>query len=531
MSLTNSIRTDVIAANYDGAVYTAGQPIYSHSGAWGAKSRVLPLPGQVVFYNPATGLSTGTAATPTTVASLKVGVAVDYTGDGLSDDIIWFNDGMKATDFRDHSGRSSKCGLPAIVDGVWGANCFECGKTYTIRIIVKDPITEAFGSRTQGYQYEFSYTPPCSDCTTGDCLEAAVNPDEIMCGLYNKIKGVTHDPNWDITLNNLPLPENHEYRFDVAMLYDGVAAAYADDTTFEFCLTQSDSTCESCNQYTAIGGYSLDGVVDVVFSPATFVDAGTDYSVRGQVEDALVQLNAALGGNGSAVFLPAVGNCCTNNKIEVNTCLLAFELHDSAGVPIAPCNSSNPFSTDTIYAQCQDCNSTNSTFSPVAGLRFFSKPIEGECDCIAGDRPLVEYFSDVSVAFTGDFVQSNVRVNRRQEPTLPENQGYHWQTRERMARQLGFIEPYVINNRSETSGYPESNDFLARQTVSCKERYCVLSATVTPLTHQQSTGERNYVAQTIHLLIPDDHTTAKTSVLLAWNNYFGEVAGDITCAS
>lgn len=535
MSISNTLRTDIIATSANAAVYTAGQPIYSSSGVWGSKSTVLVPPGVAVFYNPATGLSTGTAATPSTVPLLKVGVAVDYDGDGQSDDIIWFNEGMASGDFLNHSGRSSKCGLPNIKQVVWGANCFECNKTYTIRVDVSDPVTEAFGRRDTGaYTYHFSYTPPCSDCTTGDCLEAAVNADEVMCGLYNKIKGITHDPNWDITLNSLPLPENHEYRFDVAMLYDGAAPAYADNTTLEYCLTAADATCENCSQYTAIGGYSLDGDPDVVFSPATF--SGTDpdeYSTKAQIESAVAQLNEALGGNGTAIFLPAVGNCCTNNKIEINTCLTAFELHGPGGAAdlITPCQESNPFSTDTTYAQCQDCNSANSTFSPVAGLRFFSKPVSGECDCIAGNQALVEYFSELDVAVTDGFVLSNVRVATMQDATLPENQGFQWQSKEIGTKQLAFHEPFVTGNWTGKFGYPEPNDLLNRVTVDCTERYCVLGAVVARKTRHDNTGETSYVKQTIHLLIPDDHTTAKTSILTAWNAYFGAVAGTITCAS
>lgn len=527
MSNTLGPRTTVIATSNNVAVYTEGQPISTVTSTKGthAKQTYLVAPGQVVFFNPATGLSTGTAATKSTVPLLMAGVAIDSDGDGSTDYIRWFNDGFTGCSARSLDGRAPNCGLASITDIFFG--CAECNQTYTIEVQVYDPITEAFGSKSLGYIYHFSYTLPCGDCTTGDCVEVAANADEIMCGLYNKIKGIENDPNWDIKLNGFPLPRDHEYRFDVAKLYDGTATDFSDNTTFEYCLTQSDTACENCDVFTAIGGYSLDGDPDVVFSPATFT--GTT-STRGQLASAIDQLNVALAGNGSAVFIPAVGNCCTNHKIEVNTCLLDFELHDHEGTVITPCATSNPFSELTRYSECQDCNSANSTITQRAGLRFYSKPIEGECGCLNGNKDKVEYYGEIEAYPVHGFKSNGGAWSaRRQAATLPEGQGFEWQGKEiRTLRQPG-TEPFVIKNFGGKYGFPEANDLLNQVTTNCKERYCVISAVIQQKTKHEMMGEVYFVPQTIYLLIPADHTTASASVLTALNNYLA--GGDCGVAS
>lgn len=535
MISTTSLRTSIIATDYDGAVYTAGQPIYSTTTV-GNKTTVAVLvdPGRVVFYNPATQLSTGTAATKSTVPLLKIGVAIDSDGDGTSDYIRWFNDGFTGCGLRDHSGKAAACGLPHIVDAHFG--CIECNQTYTISVTVYDPITEAFGHPGLGYKYQFTYFYPCGDCSTGDCVETTPSADEVMCGLYNKIKGINNDPNWDITYNNLPMPVDHEYRFDVSMLYDGDATDFSDDTTFEYCLTAAADDCEgACNEFTpAIGGYNI-GDGDEVFSPGTFVAGETPYSTKGQIISAVAQLNAALAGNGSAVFLPAVGNCCSTNKIEVNTCLHGeFVLNNSAGEDIEPCATSNPFSAVTVYSQCQDCDSENTARTFLNGLRFFSKPIEGECDCIPGNHSLVEYFSEISVAFREGWKSDGVRTLVRQQGTLPKNQGFQIQADEIRHFEDGFTRPFVTDLRVGKYGLPAPNDLLNQISVDCKDSYCSLEGTYQAKTRHDVTGETSFVPQTVKLLIPSSHTTAQTSVLLAWNNYFA--GGDcglatITCAA
>lgn len=518
MANTTSIRTNIAATNYDGAVYAAGLPIYAVTTVQGKTlSTVLPVPGQFVFYNPNTGLSTGTAATKSTVPLLKFGIAVSYSGSTVSaDEILWYNDGTSGCGFASLAGVDGKCGTGTIWDLLFG--CIVCGQTYTIEVQVYDPFTESFGEQGIGFIYSFSYTLPCGNCATGDCVEPTPNPDEVMCGLYNKIKGIHNDPNWDITLNSLPLPADHEYRFEVAKLYDGDAANYADHTTFEYCLTETDTVCKDCDQFTPIGGYTLDGSTAVVFPVATYTGAN---SSRSQIESAVFQLNAALGGNGTAVFLPAVGNCCTNSKIEVNTCLINFELKDHQAVNIVPCSESNPFSSQTIYAECQDCDSANTTNDFTVGLRFYSLPVEGVCDCMAGNQVLSEHFSEVEAYFKrGWNTNGGVRTIKRQFGSLPQGQGFQWQWREILSMQDGFRENFVVDNWIGKWGMPAANDRLNRTTVNCNDSYCVIGGTLRSITRTDNTGEQSRVGQDIYILIPKDHTTAKTSILLGLNNFF-----------
>ncbi len=535
MANTTSNKTTILASTANTAVYTAGLALYSTPG-YGKPSTVLVPTGTWVFYNPATGLSTGEAATKSTVPLLKIGVSVDLDDDGIADDIQWFNDGFNGCSMRNHAGRTPSCGLPNIRDIFFG--CIECNQTYTIEVQVYDPITESFGEPGIGYIYHFTYHYPCGNCTTGDCVDSTPNADEVMCGLYNKIKGVENDPNWDITLNSIPIGGQHEYLFDVSKLYDGTAPDFADDTTFEYCLTGADSTCDNCDNYTEIGGYNLNvgGGEDVAFSPATFSGTpGSGVSKKSQIISAVSQLNEALAGNGSAVFLPAVGNCCTNNKIEVNTCLTGFELLKGDNSTITPCATSNPFSALTTYSECQDCDSANGEILTTVGLRFYSKPVQGKCDCIPGNHALVEYFSEVEVYFKrGWNTNGGVRSVVRQQGTLPKGQGFQWQSRQIRHMQDGFQEPFFEDLKVGKYGLFADNSRLGRVTINCKDNYCVMGGTYQGKTRHDNMGETSFVPQDVYALIPNDHSTAKTSFLAAWNAYFA--GGDcgiaaLTCAS
>lgn len=529
MANTTSNRTQIIAGSLNEAVYGAGLPIFGVPSGWGKKdSTVLVPPGKFVFYNPDTELSTGEAATRSTVKNLMIGVGVAGKDPAISVDIAWLSDGFSGCAQRNLTGKSSACGLPDIVDIMWG-DCVQCNQTYTIEVEVYSPYTESFGELGK-FIYHFTYHYPCGDCPTGDCVDPTPNPDEIMCGLYNKIKGIENDPNWDITLNNIPIGGDHEFLFDVSKLYDGTAPS--DDTTHEYCISGSDSTCEDCDNFTAIGGYDLgEGEGAVVFSPATFT--GT-VSKRAHIDSAISQLNAALAGNGSAVYLPAVGNCCTNNKIEVNSCFLNFDLKDHVGASIAPCDESNPFTGQTVYSECQDCDSANSTNTFTVGLRFYSRAVEGECDCIPGNKALVEYFSEIRVYFKRGWENSKVRTLQRQYATLPKGQGFQWQAREIAAMQDGFREPFHDELRVGKYGLPGLTDRLNQVMTNCKERYCVIGGTYEGKTRHDNTGETNHMPLDWYILIPDDHSTAKTSVLNALNTYFtGAECGlpTVTCGS
>lgn len=530
MSRTTSFTTRIIASSADLAVYTNGAAVYSTPATRGAKVRPLASPGQWVFMNADTQLSTGTTATPATVPNLKIGVAIDENGDGVSDYIRWFNDGIKGCQpVRDLRGRESNCGLGAIQDVFFG--CVECGQTYTLGVQVYDPITEAFGMSGRGYMYTFSYTPPCSSCDGGDCPDTTISADQVMCGLYNKIKGIHNDPNWDIKLNNFPIPSDHTYRFDVSQLYNDNGATH---TTFEYCLTASDGVCEDCNNFVDIGGYSLDGDVNVVFSPATYItESAVKVSRRGLIESAVEQLNVALGGNGQARFLPAVGNCCSNHKIEVNTCLTNFELHDGDGVEIVPCSTSNPFSAVAIANECQDCDNADTTRTFTAGLRFYSKPVEGECDCVAGSLVIPHYFHELAVyPKLGFELNGGVYVQVRQTATLPEGQGFTWAAKELEFLENSETEPFTWGNYGGKYGLSvKKNDLLAQGTVNCERAYCTIQSLIQQKTDHTVTGDTRHFPQTIVALIPTDDTVAKASFLTAINTYLTGDCGvaTVTC--
>ena len=269
----------------------------------------------------------------------------------------------------------------------------------------------------------------------------------------------------------------------------------------------------------------------MMFDPVTYVDAN---SRKAHIKSAISQLNAGLGANGSAVYLEAVGNCCTNNKIEVNTCKVDFQLLDHNGAAITPCATSNPFSDQTVYSECQFCGNANTTRTFSRGLRFYSKPVLPKIDPIPGNHTYQDYLSEVEVKFMRGWENSGSKTVVRQHPTLPKGQGFEWAAKEIKALREGFTQPYYVDNFGGNYGYPEPNDLLRQGLVDQNDAYCVIGGRYTGKGYVENTGESKAVPMDIYFLIKSDHTNAKTSILAALNNYFA--GGDcglptITCSN
>jgi hypothetical protein len=407
--------------------------------------------------------------------------------------------------------------------------CIECGQTYTLEIHVFNPDTEAFGRGYAGSDiYSFSYTPSCGDCTGDDCPETTVSADQLMCGLYNVIKGINVDPNWDLRLNRFPIEPNHKYPFDVAQLYDGGT------TTFEYCLTESDGECLDCVNLVDVGGFeSTTGSLDVTFSPATWVtEDEVKVSKRVHLERVAKAITTSLDGHGTAIYLPPTGNCCSH-KLEVNTCFTDFVLVDGDDATIAPCASSNPFSSITLYNECQDCDNANTTTDFTAGLRFFSRAVQGQCDCIPVNHALVEYFVDLEIYPRAGFAEGGAKVLLRQEPTIAEGQGFVWQSREIEALRRYSSEDFLYGNATGRYGTPALNDRLSHITTNCRDGYCIITQKVAPESKHTIAGERYFPPAQITFLIPTADTATQTSFLETYNAYFSGGAcglGTLACS-
>ncbi len=195
------------------------------------------------------------------------------------------------------------------------------------------------------------------------------------------------------------------------------------------------------------------------------------------------QVTVALAGSGQASVVKCSGACC-DVKLEVNSCYEndgtvgagKFALLDCAGVIIPATATSNPFTDVAVYQPCEDCDNPASTKKFSCGLRFHAKPVEAECECIAGNNVPREVVSDIEIYAVAGFSEvGGAHMMRRQEPYEPEGQGYKWGVNERQSleRSRGEnVENWLFGGRY---GVPVAADIRNRLLAKCDEDYCVLS--------------------------------------------------------
>lgn len=542
MSRTTSTKTVTVASSGNQALYAGGLQIYGDPSSYGAEdSVVLVQPDQFVIWDVKNKVSVAyDSISRTANPVIQLGLAIDLNNDGIADYIRWDSEGLSGCGAVSLEARAADCGLSPIVDVLFGCG-IECGTTYTIEVQVWDQETLSLGEHPGiGYLYSFSYTYPCGGCATGDCEEVP-NADEVMCGLYNTIKGINPDPNWKIKLNNFPLVGGHNYKFDVAMLYNTQAGDVVGNTTYEYCFAEGDGTCANCSNITpAVGGVNWTALGEAgptIFSPINYVEDGSAeaHTTRGQLERVANLITVALDGSGTATFRPAIGNCCTGHKLEINTCVVGFELLDHEGVAITPCDTSNAFSAQTIYSQCQNCDSANTAITPTVGLRFFLKPLLQECQCIPGNKVNQEYVGEFEVFPKFGFKPNGgVFVLRKQEATIAEGQGFQWQAREIEGLRQDLGEQFVEENFGGKYGFPEENDLLSHVTTDCKRAYCVINLVGGDRSRHNIAGLSHTAWSTTNFLIPSGDTTTITQLTTALNSYHaGQPCGlaAITCDS
>lgn len=533
MSTTHSIRTVTMASKGNLGLYAQGAPgtaIYAAPSEYGADdAQILVPPGQYVVMDVATKLSLDNTATKTANPNIKIGLAIDLNGDGISDTIRWHLETSSGCAVESMEAELPTCGVASIVDVF--PRCVKCGETYTIQVRAYRPDLDPYASSPGiGNVYDFSYQVPCGGCEDGDCPDE-VNADVLMCGMANVIDGINTDPNWDVRLNSMPFEvKKHDFPFTVAQLYN------TGNTTYELCLTESDASCADCVNLPDIAGFSsASGNLDITFSPATFVtEGGVKVSKRAHWELAANLITKHLAGKGKAVFLPAVGNCCTNHKLEVNSCLTDLVFKDGDGNPIALCGgaATSPFAAVTIYNECKDCdNAASESWTPTIGWRFYAKAQQARCGCVADNYTLAEYFTEIEVFPKYGFVDGGVAVIKRQESTLPTGQGFQWQAVELYHLEEYAGETFVEDNYNGKHGEPELNDRLNHVTTNCRDSYCAVTLTQAQLRRRDISGRTHAPKVTSHFLMPKADTTTQTQMLAFLNAYFaGEECGVATVA-
>lgn len=521
MSTTHSIRTVSMASKGNLALYASGAPgtaVYATPSAYGEDdAAILVPPGQYVAMDAKTKLSLDHTATMTSNPFLKLGLAIDLNDDGISDIIRWVFDTSGAAGAPTVTSlltEKAVCG----VSNIWDIfpRCVKCGETYTLQIRAFAPNLDPYASSPGiGNVYDFSFTMPCGGCDDGDC-PPEVNADILMCGLANIVDGKNPDPGWDIRLNSMPFEvQKHKYPFTLSQLYN------TGNTWYKYCLSDSDGTCVNCVNMPDIGGISSEtGGFDVTFTGTYVTENATKVSKRAHWERAVGLMNAALAGKGKAVFLPAVGFCCDNHVLDINSCLTDLVIKDGDGNPISPCDGwpKSPYSNVTIYGECQNCDSSNETWTPTIGWRVYSKPMEGRCGCVADNFALAEYYSEVEVFPKFGF--DGVWKNEIQVATMTLGQGFQWQGVELYHLEEYAGENFVEDNYNGKHGEPEMNDRLKHATFQCRESYGIITMQFTVPIRRDVSGRTHNPQITLNLGVPTADTVTRDSMIQFFNAYY-----------
>lgn len=521
MNNSNSIRRVTFASSGNQRLYAQGAPgtpVYAVPSAYGNDdAAILVPPGMWVAMDSDTKLSVDNSATIATHPNVRVGLAIDLSGNGITDVIRWHLITSSGCSILEMNTEIPTCGVASIKDVF--PRCIKCGETYTIQVRAFAPDLDPYASSPGiGNVYDISYTVPCGGCDSGNCPDD-VNADLLMCGIANVVDGISWDPNLDIRLNGFPFDVlQHNYPFTIAQLYNTGL------TSYRYCLTESDATCKECENLPDIGGFSsASGTLAVTFSPATWVtEGGVKVSKRAHWEMAASKITAALAGKGKAVYLPAVGNCCSENILEINTCLTDLVLKDGDGAAITPCGgaATNPFSPQTVYNECKDCESANESWTPTIGWRVYSKPVAARCGCVAANYTLAEYYSELEVYPKFGFLEGAVTVVTIQESTLPTGQGFQWQAVEYQELEEYGGETFVEYNYNGNFGEPELNDKLNHITSNCKGSYCAVTLELAQIRTRDISGLTHAPKTTANFLLPKADNLTITDMLAFFNAYY-----------
>lgn len=510
MNASRDTRINYLTATTDLALPAAGTVILSKPTGGGTGAVKNLRHGQLVCYDPETGLAVDNTNIGGYANSdrLVIGLGIDSSGRGFMADVIRRSAGDEffGSTLDYINAQAPLCGTPHIQDIFF--RCVEPNETYSLDLFWEDYTTRSEEPWNRDPNLTISHYTSAGDC---DTCNPAYGCDKLACGLIDDFKNNLDNIDWDWAGkggNNAPL--------ELVRLFAGA------ETTKVFCLTPQDATCEDCINVDLINRFQFDpdGQGAQNFDLVNSADpANSTVTLLSQLENIVEQINDVIAaeGKGYAVLTKGVGKCC-QYQIHVNSCDANFALGEWDGVstftPLVPCVSEDPTANVTLPITCGNCSDPAEQQVWTCGIRVIAKPVVIDCGCY-GANPLPIFFGrNVDVHPVGDgWANASTYKREYQAMSLPENFGAQVYEQEYWSASGG--QGRTHNDWTDLVGPKlahRSNGRSAGPLANCDAQYCTWDlGHKSPHSQYGIDGTINPVPFITTVAIPDSFATAKAS--------------------
>lgn len=422
------------------------------------------VPGQLVIYDPQTGLALGpTSLNKKDHGKIVIGVLDDSTGDGMADTIRKsFGDMVYGCNIDSYRATTPKCGLAEVQDLLF--KCARSETSYGLNITVEDESTQRQYPFNKPALYPYTVqvnSEGCVGCSEEDYAR------KVAC----KFAEAINEEVW----NQNPTRQGRIMPMDKVDKDFEAVALWANE--FVFCIDTIQTDCGNCAYIPGIVGINIQGEDPVVFSFTT-VPGDLTKSYQAQLDHIVYSINQALGEFGHAVVTRGAGPCCSY-QLMVNTCKTITSLQLDGADVLTPCSTHSPLDPVAFQNNCKDCGDTDSTISYIAGIRVISKPIKMDIACTPWDainNPIKFYGRQVNIFPSLGWEDTSWHKRTVQELQLPNGLGYDFLHREYKSANGGSgrnHDPY--DRRQGRLGLPYPNNRANSTRVNCEALYCVYS--------------------------------------------------------
>jgi hypothetical protein len=371
--MSTRIAEQVLVTKGNYPVFPAGQAVWGAPTPNSKTPTLNVLPGQIVIYDPSTNLSLGPSATVENAPRIIIGVGVSRTGRGNADFLLTAaGQTIDGCAIKEINVTAPKCGQPEVKDLLF--SCVDSNEPYTITVSAWDTDIRGQFDYNRPAEYVFTrsvHAASCQDCTSGDFSR------QLACEFVDAINGKI-PTGWDVTKNGKFITPT-ALPFTASRLYNN---------SLVFCLsTVENDACSNCHLINRLHSFTYDGAEAPVVFTNSNLPGNVEVTAIGQLEGIVEQINAVLGGNGTATLIASGANCCPYS-IEINTCLSDFVLNgwdneEEEPVALEPCGeTTNPLEQPANAPTCTNCEeSEDGTLTFPAGIRIFSKPVDPGAGC------------------------------------------------------------------------------------------------------------------------------------------------------